>query len=144
MNILDFAIIIFILLELSNVIILYFKPDFKYGNGVSVFNAWNKMKEDENDHLFASYLVNWVGNSKLIFIALLIVIVIFGDETLKIITTGVLVLSISMYFVRLHSIIKKLDKNGQITPKNYSKTLAIMIGGFMAMFALAFVVAVVF
>lgn len=36
-------------------------------------------------------------------------------------------------------IILKLDRMGEITPKGYSRTLALMIGGFMIMFGLALV-----
>ena len=35
--VLTIAIIVFIFMELSNVIIMYFKPDFKYGNSMTVF-----------------------------------------------------------------------------------------------------------
>lgn len=37
--ILDIAIIIFVLLEFSNIVILYFKPDCKYGNGMDHFQG---------------------------------------------------------------------------------------------------------
>ena len=46
--ILDIAIIIFYIMELGNVLILYFKPDSKLGNGVAVFDAWKDVKEDKN------------------------------------------------------------------------------------------------
>lgn len=46
--ILDIAIIIFCIMELGNVLILYFKPDSKLGNGVAVFDAWRDVKEDKN------------------------------------------------------------------------------------------------
>lgn len=50
-----------------------------------------------------------------------------------------MILSISTYFWKLHPIIKKLDKNGKITPKGYSKVLGYMIGGFLCMFSLALI-----
>ncbi len=131
---LNLPIIIFIVLESLNVLILYFAPDFKYGNAISVFDGWRKAKENENDELFVRYLINWVGNSKLIFIALLLVIVLFASSEAKITTICVLIVTIPMYFVRLHPLIKKLDENGHITPKNYSKTLKITIILFMLMF----------
>ncbi len=143
MDILSIIIIAFVLMELSNVIILYFKPEFKYGNSVNCFNGWHKSKDDEYLHEFVKYLVNWVAGVKLIFIVLSIVIVIFGSFILKLFTAGAFVLSISSFYWRLYPIIKNLDKNGQITPKGYSKQLAITIMGMMLMFVVALIVALV-
>lgn len=139
MNILNLAIITFIILETANVLILYFFPESPYGNGVAVFKFWEESKKDENTHLFAKYMTNWVAGTKLIFIALLIVILSFDNETLKLYTVIVMILSIATYFIRLHPIIKKLDKNEQITPKGYSKALFFMILGFILMFSLALI-----
>lgn len=140
MDILDIAIISFVLMEASNVLIMYFKPDFKYGNSISVFNKWGESKNDKNQHLFAKYLVNWVANCKLIFIALLIVILVVGDETMKIYAVVAMIFSIATYFLTLHPIISSLDKQGEITPRGYSKTLAKMISGFLIMFLAALIV----
>ena len=63
----------FLVLELSNILVLYFKPEFRFANGVGVFNAWEKSKEDTYMHSFVNYLVKWVAGSKIIFVALLIV-----------------------------------------------------------------------
>lgn len=137
MWILNLAIIVFVLMESANIMILYFAPDSKRGNGVAVFDAWFKSKEDEGDHLFASYMVNWVAGTKLIFIVLLLVILFTGSEITKLFGLFVMILSIATYYFRLHPIIKKLDDMGQISPKGYSKTLWMMITGFMIMFGLA-------
>ncbi|MCY6485385.1 hypothetical protein OW763_13695 [Clostridium aestuarii] len=137
MNILSVAIILFILLEASNVIILYFKPDSKLGNGVAVFNAWETSKKDTEMHEFVKYLVYWVAGTKLIFIALLIVILLTASETTKLLSVIALILSIASFYWRLFPIIRELDKKGQITPLGYSKTLGIMIGGFITIFCLS-------
>lgn len=134
MNILDIAIIAFCIMESANVYILYFAPDFPYGNGITVFNAWHKSKDNIKDNLFAKYMCNWVAGVKLIFIFLLIVIVLKGNDTTKIFAVLAMILSIASYYVGLHPIIKKLDELGEITPKGYSKTLFMMITGFMLMF----------
>lgn len=139
MNVLDWSIIAFVIMESMNVVILYFAPDFKYGNGVAVFDNFHESKEDENAYLFARYMANWVAGVKLIFIVLLLVIMFTGSETTKIFGVGVMILSIASYFWKLHPIIKKLDENGKITPKGYSKTLDFMIVGFMAMFSIALI-----
>lgn len=134
MEILSIVISIFILLELSNVIILYFKPDSKLGNGVAVFNAWEKSKSDPEMHSFIEYLVYWVAGTKLIFIVLLIVILLTGSDTTKLLSVVALILSIASFYWKLYPIIKQLDNKNEITPKGYSKTLGIMIGTFIAVF----------
>ncbi len=139
MNILDISIIIFILMELSNVFILYFAQDFKYGNGVSVFNDWHKSKNDDDMHLFAKYMTFWVAGTKLIFIVLLLVILFVGNETTKVWGVIVMILSIATYFWKLHPIMKKLDEKNRITPKGYSKSLFLMICGFILMFSIALI-----
>lgn len=144
MNILDIAMIIFIVMETTNISILYFAPDSKLGNGVAVFNGWDKLKRDENEHLFVKYLVNWVAGTKLIFIVLLLVILVWGNEPTKIAANVAMILSISSYFFRLHPIMKKLDKNGEVTPKGYSKALDLMIISFMLMFLIMLGVYLIF
>ncbi len=139
MNILDIAMIIFIVMESANVAILYFAPDSRLGNGVAVFNEWEDSKVDENAHLFASYMTNWVAGVKLIFIFLLAVILVTGNDLTKIWGVVAMILSIATYFWRLHPIIKKLDAAGKITPKGYSKALGGMIAGFLIMFTGALV-----
>ena len=137
MNILDIAIITFVIMESSNVIILYFFPDSKLGNGVAVFNEWFRAKENEANELFAKYMTNWVAGVKLIFIVLLLVILFTGSNLTKLLAVFVMILSIATYYFRLNPIIKKLDSIDEITPKGYSKTLFWMITGFMSMFSLA-------
>lgn len=143
MNIISIAIILFIILETSNVIILYFKPDSKLGNGVAVFNGWEKSKADPKMHEFVKYLVYWVAGTKLIFIALLLVILFTGGETTKLLSVIALILSILSFYWRLYPIIKNLDKACEITPKGYSKTLSLMIGGFIAVFSLALIISLI-
>ena len=140
MNILDISILIFIILETLNVIVLYFFPTSKLGNGVAVFNYYSKSKEDEEAHLFVKYMTNWVAGVKLIFIVLLIVILLLGDNTLKLWSSFVVILSIASYFFRLQPLITKLDNHNQITPKGYSKTLLMMIIGFIIMFSISIII----
>ncbi len=140
MNILSIAIIVFLVLETSNVFMLYFTPGTRRGNGLGVFSAYEKSKKDPEVHALVSYLINWVAGTKIIFIALLIVILITGDNTTKLYSVVALILSIFTYFWRLHPAIKSMDSRDQISPKGYSKTLGIMIIGFMATFAVAMII----
>ena len=140
MIILNISIIIFVVMESANIIILYFAPDSKLGNGVAVFNPWFKAKKEESDELFAKYMVNWVAGTKLIFIVLLLVILFTAQETTKIFAVLAMILSIATYYFRLNPIIKRLDEMGEITPKGYSKTLFYMITGFIVMFSTALLI----
>jgi hypothetical protein len=137
MNILSISISIFILLESLNVLTLYFNPGSQIGNGVGIFNAWERSQDDPEMHLFVRYLVNWVAGTKLIFIALLIVILVSSENNTKLLTVVALIASISSFFWRLFPIVKSLDKDHHITPQGYSKILGIMIAGFIGLFAIA-------
>lgn len=135
--ILKAAILIFVVMELSNILVMYFKPNFKYGNSMNTFKQWYKAQEKEPERLFVKYMVNWVANCKLIFLALLVVVVLFGNKIIAVCAVIATIVSIGIYFVSLHPIIKKLDEMGEIQPKGYSKTLALTIGAFMVMFSAA-------
>ena len=137
--ILDIAIIIFCIMELGNVLILYFKPDSKLGNGVAIFDAWKDVKENKNLDLFAHYVAYLVAGVKLIFIFLLLVVLLTGNEITKIWAVVAMIISIATYFWKLHPIIKKLDSLNKISPKGYSKTLGLMISGFLLMFSTALI-----
>lgn len=101
MNVLSIAIIIFIILESLNVVTLYFNPGSRMGNGLGVFNAWESSKADPEMHQFIRYLVNWVAGTKLIFIALLIVILLTAGESTQLLTVVAMIASISSFFWRL-------------------------------------------
>lgn len=137
MSVLSIAIVVFILLESLNVLTLYFNPGSQIGNGLGVFNAWERSKADPEMHQFVRYLVNWVAGTKLIFIALLIVILLTTGESTQLLATVAMIASISSFFWRLFPLIKALDKDGHITPPGYSRTLALMIAGFIGLFAAA-------
>jgi hypothetical protein len=134
MNAIAIAICGFILLEATNVAALYFFPGSKYANSVGVFRAWEKSKQDPEVHDFVRYLVYWVAGTKLIFIALLVVILSTADQQTLILTGVALVLSIATFFWRLFPLIRKMDREGQIEPPKYSVVLGWMILGFVLVF----------
>ena len=84
-------------------------------------------------------MVYWVAGVKLIFIFLLLVVLLTGNEITKIWAVVAMIISIATYFWKLHSIIKKLDSLNKINPKGYSKTLGLMISGFLLMFSTALI-----
>ncbi len=137
MSILQIAMLIFIILEVLNVTTLYFNSGSKIGNGIGVFNAWERSKEDEEMHNFVKYLVYWVAGTKLIFIVLIIVIIITGSPITQLMATIVLIASIFSFYWRLYPIMKSMDLKGQISPKGYSKSLNYMIAGFIGIFVIA-------
>ncbi len=139
MDVLAIAMSIFVLLEVSNVALLYFQPSSRLGNGVGVSNAYEKSKSDPEIHEFVRYLVNWVAGTKLIFILLLGVISVTGSDVTKTWSAIVLVLSIGTYFCRLHPIIRQMDMEQHITPIGYSLTLGIMIASFMSIFVISLI-----
>lgn len=124
----------FLFLEATNVIVLYLFPSSKYANAVGIFKAWEKSKDDPEIYNFVKYLVNWVAGTKLIFIALLVVILIVADDHTLIVAGAALVVSIASFFWRLRPLICQMDKEGQIEPENYSQTLTWMIGAFILVF----------
>lgn len=137
MNFARVAILGFLILETTNVVALYFFPDGKMANAVGVFKAWEKSKSDPEIHIFVRYLVNWVAGTKLIFILLLIVILYTADDQALRITSAVLVISIASFFWRLFPLIRKMDRNDQVDPKNYSAVLGWMILAIMFVFVAA-------
>ncbi len=80
------------------------------------------------------YLINWVAGTKIIFITLLIIIIICGDPSLQLYSIIALIISISTFYWRLYPLIKTMDRDNQISPKGYSKTLARMIASFLIIF----------
>ena len=109
MTITKIVILIFIALETSNVLMLYFAPGSKNANAVGVFTAWEKSKEYPEIHDFIKYLVNWVAGTKLIFLLLLAVIVIFADiETQHMSLLALAIATLSFYW-RLFPLIRKME-----------------------------------
>lgn len=131
------VILAFMLLELSNVLALYFAPGSKYANAVGVFTAWEKSKQYPEIHDFIKYLVYWIAGAKLIFLLLLATIIIFADLDSQRMSLLALAVATASFYWKLFPLIRKMDKAGQIDPKHYSITLGIMILIFIAIFVTA-------
>lgn len=131
------VILAFIVLEFSNILALYFAPGSKYANAVGVFFAWEKSKQDPEIQDFVRYLVYWVAGAKLIFLFLLGVIILFGNSDLQRMSLVALSLATLSFYWRLFPLLRKMDQNGQIKPKNYSIVIGGMIAVFIVLFALA-------
>jgi hypothetical protein len=137
MNWIKIVITLFIFLETGNILMLYFLPDFNMGNGMGAFKDWERSKEDPAFHDLASYLVNWVAGTKLIFIGLLIVLLFTADQSTLVIVAGVMAVSISVFYWRMFPMIRKMDRENRIEPAGYSKTLGWMISIFIIFFLVA-------
>ena len=142
MNLITYVIIGFLLLEVANVLALYFAPDSILANSMGVFKAWEKSKQDPELHDLVRYLVNWVAGTKLIFILLVVVILISADDQPLVLTGIALVISISSFFWRLFPLIRKMDQEDQIDPKNYSAVLGWMILAFILIFIVAILLSI--
>jgi hypothetical protein len=140
MTIIKIVFLIFILLESSNVLALYFAPGSKNANAVGVFTAWEKSKQYPEIHDFVKYLVYWVAGTKLIFLLLLAVIIIFADINTQLMSLIALIIATLSFYWRLFPLIKKMDQNRQVEPKNYSIVLGIMIFVFITVFAIAVII----
>ena len=134
MTLAKIVVFLFMLLELSNVLALYFAPGSKYANAVGVFTAWEASKRDPEIHDFVRYLVYWVAGAKLIFLLLLAIIVLFGDAQVQRMSLVALAVATASFYWRLFPLIRRLDRRGQIEPQNYSTVLGIMIFVFIVMF----------
>ena len=139
---LKIAIALFVVLEIGNIMILYFLPDSKLANAMGYFKAWEKSKSDPEVYEMAKYLVNWVAGTKLIFIMLLGILFFTANESTLVLTAAAMIISISSFYWRLFPSMRKMDQQGQIDPKNYSRTLGWMILGMIVLFAGAIVLAV--
>ena len=140
MTIIKIVILIFISFELANVTALYFAPGSKMANAVGIFTAWEKSKQYPEIHDFVKYLVNWVAGAKLIFLFLLAVIVVYADVNTQRMSLIALAVATASFYWRLFPLIKKIDKRGEIEPKNYSTILGVMIFVFIAMFLIAAII----
>ena len=143
MNLIKIVLIGFIFLESTNVVALYFFPDSKLANGIGVFKAWEKSKGNPEIHDLTKYLVNWVAGTKLIFILLLVIILFTADNRTLILAGGAMVLSISSFYWRLFPLIRKMDREGQIDPKNYSATLGWMIFVMILLFLVGILISLI-
>ena len=142
MNILQIGISVFVFIEFLNIMMLYFMPESKMGNGVGVFNAYIELKDNTEVNDFVGYLINWVAGAKLIFVMIGIVVVIFGNYNTQLFTVVALILSILSFYWRLYPTIRKLDKGNKISPKGYYKTLNYMILSFVIGFSIILVVSI--
>ena len=143
MNILQIGISIFVFIEFLNILMLYFMPDSKIGNGVGVFNDYLELKANPEVNDFVGYLINWVAGAKLIFIMIGIVVVVFGNYNTQLFTVVALIISILSFYWRLFPTIKKLDKSNKISPVGYYKTLNYMILSFVIGFIVILIVSIV-
>ena len=140
LNALVIVIIGFVIMESANVISLYFLPGSKFANGIGVFKAWEKSKQDPEVHDLVKYLVYWVAGTKVISILLLVVILLTAQGKTLIFAGAAMVVSIATFFWRLFPLIRKMDQSNQIEPKNYSATLGWMILSFILVFLAAVIV----
>ena len=131
---------IFLLMELANVLALYFRPDSLNFNSVGVFKAWEQSKEHPEIHDLVRYLTYWVAGTKLIFIALLAVILLTASEHTQRVAALVMVPCIATFYWRLFPLSRKMGREGQLATKNYDKVLTSMILTMLFAFTAALII----
>ena len=107
-------------------------------NGLGTFKAWEKSKSDPEVHDLVKYLANWVAGTKIFFVSLLTVIVIFGPPELHPWVLLAMIISIATFYVGLFPLVRKIDSEDMLVPKGYSKTLGAMITVFIIVFAILY------
>jgi hypothetical protein len=137
------ALGVFGLIEIINVAVLYLMPGSRKANGVGVFAAWERSKVDPEVHRFVRYLVYWVAGTKLIFLALLVVVLVIGSDEVRTAAALVLALSIAVFFWRMFPLARQMDAGGEMHPAGYSRFLGGMIGVMVAVFAVVALVSLV-
>ena len=139
MTIISIVITLFIVLESLNIFLLYFFPHSTKGNAVGVFKAFEESKNHPEVHSLVRYLINWVAGTKLIFVLLLVVILVFGDSMTRAMSIAALIISTATFYWRLYPLLKSIDQQNQLSIKGYSKTLALMITSFIIVFIFALI-----
>ncbi len=135
MNIIEIILLLFALLEITNVNTLYFDHSTTKANGMGAFTALSKERDSQTQNML-DYLIYWVAWAKMIFILLLIVIIAFADRVTQFFSLIAMILSISLFYWKLYPLIRKMDSNGNIQPNGYSRTLGWMILAMIVVFSL--------
>jgi hypothetical protein len=140
--VLQIVVAAFLLLETANVAALYFAPGSTRFNAVGVFRGWTDSAADPDLHAFVRYLVFWVAGTKVIFIALWLVVLIVGEPRTQLLASAVMVPAVATFYWRLFPLVRRLDSRGKVQPRGYSTVLGIMIAGLISAFVVAVAVAV--
>jgi hypothetical protein len=144
MTLLEITLLLFVVLEVMNVLTMYFNPGSKRGNGIGVFTGFDSSKGSDEVHELVKYLVYWVAGTKLIFIGLILVIVFFATDQVQLYSAIVLIITISSYYWKLYPTMKKLDDQRFIQPTGYAKTLRSMITIIIFLLSLATIYSMIF
>ena len=141
MTFLRAVLIGFVALESTNVLALYFFPDTWYANSVGVFKAWERSKNDSRTQDLVKYLVNWVAGTKLIFISLLVVLLLIAEDRVLVAAAAATVIAIASFYWRLFPLARKMDAEGEMEPRGYSRVLGLMIAVFVLLFGVGIALA---
>jgi hypothetical protein len=141
MTILYIVTTLFLILELANVLALYFRPDSLNFNSVGVFKAWEQSKAHPEIHDLIRYLTYWVAGTKLVFIALLAIILLTTSEHTQRVAALVMIPCIATFYWRLFPLSRKMGREGQLVTKNYDKVLSTMILVMLIAFSAASIIA---
>lgn len=136
MIVLQVAVCLFLIMETANVAALYLAPGSRLFNAVGVFDGWRESQGNPDQHDLMRYLVYWVAGTKVIFIALWLVILLVGDHRTQVAASIVMLPAIATFYWRMYPLARNLDRRGKVHPAGYSIGLGWMIAGFLALFAI--------
>ncbi len=114
---------------------LYFAPASDKFNSAGVFKAWEKSKQDRDVHDLVRYLTFWVAGTKLIFVLVVLAVLIYGDDRMRVIAVGALVVAILSFFWRLAPLARRIDARDMMQTTGYSTVLIAMISVFVVALA---------
>lgn len=134
---------VFLALEAANVAALYLAPGSPRANAVGPFAGWHDSMADPDLHRFVRYLVYWVAGTKLIFLALWLVILLAAPVRTQVIASAVMVPAIATFYWRMYPIVRDLGRRGKVVPRGYARNLGLIIAAFAVAFGAAALLAVV-
>ena len=132
MTLLTAVVAVFLFVETANVAALYFNTGSHRFNALGVFRAWESSKTDPDVHDLVRYLAYWVAGTKLISLLLLLTILVYGDDRMKVIATAATAIAIVTYYWRLAPLARGIDGRSQLTVPGYSRVLTFMVSGLLA------------
>jgi hypothetical protein len=127
MSAIKVCMLVFVVIEILNMLELYFMQDQCKFNGLCIFRGWEKAKEDPDVHELLRYLINWLAGIKMIVIGLVLILVFTAPEKTLLFAAVALIITIGSFFWRMVPMIRRADAAGRIQPAGRSRSLAWMV-----------------
>ena len=143
MNAIQVSFLVFAIIEILNMLELYFMQDNCMFNGICLFSGWEKSKEDPEVHGLIRYLLNWLAGMKMLVIGLVLVLIFTAPKQTLILSAISMVITIGSFYWRMYPMICKADDAGQIKRKGRSRLLGTMVAGLQFSFIVTIIIEMV-